>query len=255
MALEQCLLYSGFALMGLVLGSFYNVVIYRYQAGLSIVRPRSSCPQCQKTLRGADLIPLVSYLLLRGRCRYCRQPIPFRYTAVELAGAAIFTASYWHFGLTPALLKYIPILSVLLIISVIDLAIKKIPNIFVSIILGWALLWQLCSPALPWLDALLGMVAGGGVTFLVALLSRGGMGGGDIKLLAALGFLTGWLNLIPLFFIAVLLGAAVGVALIAIQKKNGKTALPFGPFIAAAYLITLFFGEQIWALYLAMVLP
>ena len=255
MSLEHILLYSGLGLLGLVLGSFYNVVIYRYPAGLSIIRPRSYCPRCRRTLRSADLIPIFSYLFLRGRCRYCREKIPFRYAAVELAGAAILIALFWRFGFSTGFFKYMPILSLLLIISVIDLDIQKIPNLFVALILGWALLWQLFSPALSWLDALLGLLVGGGATFLVAMISRGGMGGGDIKLLAALGFLAGWRDLLLLLFVAVLLGAIVGIAMIIIQKKNGKTALPFGPFIAAAYLIALFWGEQIWSFYFTTILP
>lgn len=248
---ELVLLYGFLALLGLLLGSFYNVVIYRYQAGVSIVRPRSYCPRCGSTLQGADLVPVFSYLLLRGRCRYCRSPIPFRYPLVELGSALLLVAAFRHFGLSPDLLKHFALLSLLLIISLIDLDIQKIPNVLVGAIAAWALLWQALHPARPWADAALGLLAGGGITLLIALISRGGMGGGDIKLLAALGFLTGWLDLLLLFFIAVILGAVVGIFLVVFQRKGGQTAVPFGPFIAGAYAIVLFWGEGLWEFYLA----
>lgn len=253
MGLEQFFIYTAFALLGLLFGSFFNVVIYRYQAGLSIIRPRSFCPHCQNTLQAADLVPIFSRLILRGRCRYCRKPISFRYSAVELTSAILFAALFWRFGFTADLLKYIFLISLLLILSVIDLDSKTIPNIFVIIIFAWALFWQTISPAISWADAALGLLAGGGITLLIALLSRGGMGGGDIKLLAALGFLAGWLDLLLIFFIAVLLGAIAGLAVMVIQKKSGKTAIPFGPFIAAAYTLVLFFGEMIWGFYFSII--
>ncbi len=250
MELEHLFFYIFCGLLGLLLGSFYNVVIYRYQEGISIIWPRSYCPHCKNTLQAADLIPLFSYLFLRGRCRYCGAPISFRYAVVELCSAAIFLAAFHHFGLTAEILKYLPVLSILLIITLIDLDIQKIPNVFVGLIFLWALLWQLLGPALSWTDAALGLLAGGGITLLIALVTRGGMGGGDIKLLAALGFLAGWFDLILVFFIAVLLGAFVGMIVLIVKRKGGKTPIPFGPFIAIAYAVVLFQGEQLWAFYL-----
>ncbi|NLA12596.1 MAG: prepilin peptidase [Firmicutes bacterium] len=247
---EQLFFYIFCGLLGLLLGSFFNVVIYRYQAGVSIIRPRSYCPHCKHTLQALDLVPVFSYLVLRGRCRYCRAAIPFRYAAVELLSAFLLLGTFHHFGCTVELLKYGPVLFVLLIVSFIDLDIQKIPNLFVGMIFLWALLWQLLNPVLSWTEALLGFLAGGGVTLIIALVTRGGMGGGDIKLLAALGFLAGWFQLILIFFIAVFLGAIVGLIVIAVQRKGGKTPIPFGPFIAAGYAIVLFWGDQIWAFYL-----
>lgn len=245
-------IYPGAALLGLLFGSFYNVVIYRYQRGVSIICPRSHCPHCKTPLQTADLVPLLSYILLRGKCRYCGAKISFRYTAVELLSALLFAATLWRFGPSLELLIYIPLFSLLLIVSAIDLEIKKIPNIFVAIIFAWALLRQIISPALTWTDAALGLLAGGGITLLIALASRGGMGGGDIKLLAVLGFLAGWLDLILVFFLAVFIGAAAGIVLILFKKKNGKTALPFGPFIFLAYIIVVFWGDRIWGLYFSL---
>ncbi len=246
------LLYPCAGLLGLLFGSFYNVVIYRYQKGISIISPRSYCPNCKTPLQAADLIPVFSYILLRGRCRHCGTKISFRYTAVELLSALLFTAALWRFGLSLELLIYIPLFSALLIVSAIDLEIKKIPNAFVGAIFIWALLRQIAVPALSWTDAALGLLAGGGVTLLIALASRGGMGGGDVKLLAVLGFLAGWLDLILIFILAVFIGAAAGIALIFFRKKNGKTALPFGPFIFLSYIIVVFWGSQIWGFYFSL---
>ncbi len=246
------LVYLGAGLVGLLFGSFYNVVICRYREKISIIRPRSYCPHCKTPLRAADLVPIFSYLFLRGRCRYCGAGISFRYTAVELFSALLFAAAFWRFGLSPELLIYIPLFSILLIISAIDLEIKKIPNIFVGIIFALALLRQVISPVLAWPDAALGLLAGGGITLLIALVSRGGMGGGDVKLLAVLGFLAGWLDLILLFVLAVFIGAAAGIGLIVFRKKNGKTALPFGPFIFLSYIIVFFWGSRIWDFYFSL---
>lgn len=174
---EHLFFYIFFGLLGLLLGSFFNVVIYRYQAGVSIVRPRSYCPHCKSTLQAIDLVPVFSYLFLRGRCRYCRAAIPFRYAAVELLSAALLLLAFHHFGCTAALLKYGPVLFILLIISFIDLDIQKIPNLFVGLVFLWALLWQLLRPALSWPEAALGLLAGGGITLIIALVTRGGDGG------------------------------------------------------------------------------
>lgn len=250
--IELVFFYIWMGLCGLVLGSFYNVVIYRYQTGGSIIRPRSYCPNCNTTLQTADLIPVFSYIFLRGRCRYCKVKISVRYTAVELLTAALFLAALWRFGLFLDLIKYIPLFSILLIVSAIDLERRKIPNLFTGMILAWALLWQLINPEISWADAALGLLAGGGITMLIALISRGGMGGGDIKLLAVLGFLAGWLDLFLILLLAVLLGAVAGIVLILSRKKNGKTPVPFGPFIAASYFIVVFWGPQIWDFYFSL---
>ncbi len=253
MQVELILIYVFAVLGGLVLGSFYNVVIYRFQKGISIISPPSYCPCCKTPLQSADLIPFFSHLFLRGRCRYCRDKISFRYSAVELLSALLLAASFWRFGFSPELVKHFPLFSILLIVSAIDLDSKKIPNLFIGVIFAWALLWQLLSSGRSWGDAALGLLAGGGIALLIVLVSRGGMGGGDVKLLAALGFLTGWLDLLLLFTLAVLTGAAAGVILIVFGKKTGKTALPFGPFISLSYFIVIFWGSQIWDFYFSLV--
>lgn len=252
MKIEPVLIYVCAGLCGLLLGSFYNVVIYRFQKGLSIVSPRSYCPHCKTTLQAADLIPVFSFFFLRGRCRYCGAKISFRYTAVELLSALLLMAVLWRFGFSLNLAKYFPLFSILLIISAVDLESKKIPNLFTGVIFAWALLWQIIDPACTWIDAALGLMAGGGITLLVALVSRGGMGGGDVKLLAVLGFLTGWLDLLLIFILAVLIGAAAGIFLIVFRKKTGKTAIPFGPFIALSYIIVVFWGSPIWDFYFSL---
>ncbi|MFY9384260.1 MAG: prepilin peptidase [Dethiobacteria bacterium] len=253
MKIDLMFLFIFAGLCGLVMGSFYNVVIYRHGSGVSIIRPRSYCPHCKTTLQTADLVPLFSYIFLRGRCRYCNVKISIRYTVVELLSAALFVAATWRFGLSLELIKYIPLFSILLIISAIDLERHQIPNLYTAMILAWALLWQLISPGISWIDAALGLLAGGGITLLIALASRGGMGAGDVKLLAVLGFLAGWFDLLIIFMLAVLLGAAAGIFLIVFRKKTGKTPIPFGPFIALAYFMVVFWGSLIWGFYFSLI--
>ncbi len=252
MKIEPVLIYTCAGFCGLLLGSFYNVVIYRFQKGLSIVSPRSYCPHCKTTLQTADLIPVFSFFFLRGRCRYCGAKISFCYTAVELLSAMMLMAALWRFGCSLELVKYFPLFSILLIVSAVDLESKKIPNLFTGMILTWALIWQLIFPDRTWTDSVLGLLVGGGITLIVALVSRGGMGGGDVKLLAVLGFLAGWLDLLLIFILAVLIGAAAGIFLIVFRKKTGKTALPFGPFISLSYLIVVFWGSPIWDFYFSL---
>lgn len=252
MEVKLFFLYLGAVLLGLVMGSFYNVVIYRHGTGVPIIRPRSFCPHCKTTLQAADLVPLFSYIFLRGRCRYCYEKISPRYVVVELLSALLFAAALWRFGLSPALAKYLPLFSILLIISAIDLERQRIPNLYTAMILVWGLLWQLAWPEISWPDAAMGLITGGVSTLVIAVASRGGMGAGDVKLLAVLGFLAGWLDLLLIFMLAVVLGAAAGIFLIVFRKKTGKTAIPFGPFISLAYFLVVFWGPQIWDFYFSL---
>lgn len=240
------------ALLGLVFGSFFNVIIYRYRTGESIVRPPSRCPSCGTVLKVWDLIPVLSYLLLRGRCRYCGAGISPRYAVVEIVAAAVFAACLYYFDFSWLLLKYVVLFSLLLIVSGIDLELRRIPNLFVLILLAWSVLWQVVYPELPLKPAVLGLLAGGGAFLLIALVSRGGMGEGDVKLMAGLGFAAGWPQVLTVFLLSFFIGAAAGLSLMILKKKTRKSALPFGPFIAASFFITVAWGEQLWRWYLSL---
>jgi len=242
-------IYLFVAAFGLVTGSFLNVVIYRHNTKESFVRPGSRCPGCRTFLKAKDLVPLFSYLALKGRCRYCGLKLSPRYPLVEAAAAVLFLISFFHLGFTPLLFKYIVIFSILLAISGIDLEQQIIPNRFVLVLFCWVILWQLLYPELNALSAVLGFFLGGILFYLIAVLSKGGMGGGDVKLMAVLGFAIGMPMVFFVFLIAFLTGALVGILLIILKKKGRKSPLPFGPFLALAYFIAVFWGEQLWNWY------
>ncbi len=238
--------YAIAAAVGLVAGSFLNVVVYRYLSGGSIVRPASHCPSCLTPLSVKDLVPLFSYLLLRGRCRYCRTGIPPRYPLIEAGTAGLFLLCFHYYTFTPAFFQYAVLFSLLLVISVIDLERHLIPNRLVLLLLAWVIFWQLFFPRFSTLSALGGLFTGGLLFLAIALLSQGGMGGGDVKLMAVLGFASGLPDVLLVFMLAFFSGALVGVLLIIFKKKTRKSPLAFGPFLALAFLGMTLWGPWIW---------
>lgn len=243
--------YLLFFALGLSVGSFLNVVIHRYNTAKSIISPRSHCPCCGTTLKTKDLIPLFSYILLRGRCRYCGLRLSPGYPMVEVISGGVFLACFYYFNLTPSFFKYAVLFCLLLVISGIDLRKKIIPNRFVLLLFGWAVFWQLFYPYLLPESALLGFLAGGGIFLVIALLSRGGMGGGDVKLMAALGFAAGWPYVLILFLLSFLLGGLTGGAMLVLRKKTRKDPLPFAPFLSLAFFLVTFWGRNIWEWYIS----
>ena len=243
-------------IFGLIIGSFLNVCIYRIPAGISIVSPSSRCPQCGVSIRWYQNIPILSYLILGGKCRACRTGIPWRYPFVEALTGGLFVLVYLSFGLTTTLGVYCLFVAALIVITFIDLDHQIIPDVISlpGIVVGF-----LCSFAIPWLswtDSLLGILLGGGSLWLVAvvyelLTKKEGMGGGDIKLLAMLGAFLGWKAILPIIFISSLIGSLVGIPLMLVKKADSKLAIPFGPFLALGALIYLFWGPQLIAWYLA----
>ena len=245
-------------IFGMVIGSFLNVCIYRLPASRSIVRPRSQCPQCGHSIRARDNIPVLSYLILRGRCRDCRVRIPLRYPLVEtLSGAfAAMAVARFGFGWQAALM--FALIAALLVITFIDLDHRIIPDAITlpGIPIGLAASFGpgLISPS----ASLIGILAGGGSLFLVAwgyqlITQREGMGGGDIKLLAMIGAFMGWQGVLFTIFVASLTGTLAGMALICRRRGDMKLAVPFGPFLAVGAIAYLFSGAELWAWYIAVV--
>lgn len=247
----------GSFLLGAVVGSFLNVCIYRIPAGRSIVSPGSSCPGCGTPIRWYQNLPVLSFLLLRGRCAACGVKISWRYPAIEALTGLLFVLVVYRFGLQP----FVPVLwafvAVLVVITFIDLDHRIIPN---SISLPGIPLCFLGSFLLPWVswsDALIGILAGGGSLFLVAFLYEKltgveGMGMGDVKLLAMIGALLGWRSVILVIFFGSVLGTLVGVPLMLLKRADGKLAIPFGPFLALGTLVELFWGPLILHWYLGL---
>lgn len=244
------------ALSGLCVGSFLNVVIGRLPAGRSIARPRSSCPRCGNSIAWYDNVPVLSYLLLRARCRSCRSPISWRYPVVEILCAALFAMAYIRFGPTLQLASALVLLSMLVAISGIDLDHQIIPDLLSvpGVVVG--LLMSLAPGAIGWPASTLGVVVGAGV-FLVIIaasslaLGQAGMGGGDVKLGAMLGAFLGWKLVLFSILISVLVGGLLAGGLLATGRKGRKDPIPFGPFLALGGAICLFWGDATLAWYFA----
>jgi leader peptidase (prepilin peptidase)/N-methyltransferase len=237
-----------FTLAGAAVGSFLNVCICRIPEGLSIVFPPSRCPHCGHPIRFYDNIPLISYLLLGGKCRDCRERISPRYPLVEVLTAVFAYLLFRRYGLTPAYPVVFFFICTLIVITFIDLDHQIIPHILtLSGIPVFAVLAVLYLD-LAVIDAFLGIMIGAGTLYFVAvyyeaLTGREGMGGGDVNLLAMLGAFLGWQSLLFILLVSSLLGAVVGVALILAKGKDLRYAVPFGPFLCAAAVLDLFTGE------------
>lgn len=254
-------------LLGLVVGSFCNVCIHRLPQGESIVIPRSRCPNCRTSIKAHDNIPVLSFLLLRRQCRSCGHRISWQYPVVELLTGSLFALTIFRFGLswhTGILWAFV---AALVIVTFIDLEHQIVPDVItlpgIAVGLTWSILAALLltndhgaplsfSPPTP-LDALLGMLVGGGILYLVAVLSRGGMGGGDIKLTAMVGALLGWRAALLTIFLGTLSGSVIALVLLASGKKSRKDPMPFGPFLALGAVLALFWGEELIAGYLRLV--
>ena len=242
---------------GAVVGSFLNVCIYRIPAEKSIVSPPSSCPACGHQIRWFENIPILSYLLLRGRCSACRLNISPRYPAVEALTGILFALTFYYFGFSSTTIVYMVFVAALVVIIFIDLDHQIIPDVISlpGILIGFA--GSFFIPWLTWYDSILGILLGGGSLLAVAwiyekLTGREGMGGGDIKLLAMFGAFLGWQAVFPIIFLASLAGTLVGVPLMLAQKGDTRLAIPFGPFLALAAVVYLFWGKMLIGWYLGL---
>lgn len=243
---------------GSVVGSFLNVCIYRIPRNYSIVAPSSRCPSCNTPIRFYDNIPIASYIFLGGKCRACRAKISVRYPLVELLNALLYIAVFWRFGADWHTAVYFAFCSALIVITFIDLDFQiipdriTIPGIPIGILAGSFLLPDpFMRYSLLGLQAsIIGFLAGGGLYYAIAVLSRGGMGGGDIKMMAMVGGLMGWKSVLLTTFIGSLTGSVLGLFLMVIKGKGRKTKVPFGPFLALGALVALFWGQEILDWYL-----
>jgi leader peptidase (prepilin peptidase)/N-methyltransferase len=247
-------------LLGCCLGSFLNVCIYRLPQNLSIISPRSFCPQCRTQVRSYDNIPLLSYFFLRGRCRNCGEKISWRYPLVEALTGVFAVALFLKFGISLGFFAFFAFTMALLVITFIDLDHRIIPDVISlpGIVIGF--LFSFFQPAISVLESLIGVATGGGSLFVVALAyeamaKREGMGGGDVKLLAMIGAWMGWKAVIFTLFFASISGTLIGGGAMLIHKQGRHYAIPFGPFLAFSALSYLFFGPQIIDWYLNLGRP
>lgn len=241
-------------LIGLLLGSFINVCIHRIPRGESIAFPPSRCPHCKARLRPTDLIPVVSFLLLKGRCRYCGGGINPRYPAVELLTALLFAIVYLKTGLSILLLKYLFFTVVLVIVTFIDLEYYIIPNKLVAFAFVAGILINIITRDLSLARMSVGIVSASSFFIILYAVSGGGMGGGDIKFAAVIGLFLGWPLALLASFLACFLAGIAGILLIVTKIKTRKDIIPFGPFLAAGTFITMLWGNQLIAWYLQQII-
>lgn len=254
-------------ILGSIVGSFLNVCIHRMPLGESIVWPHSHCPRCQKKIPTYDNIPFISYILLGGKCRFCREHISFRYPLVELLTALSFLALFGRYGLSYDLFVFIVFVSGLIVATFVDIQHRIIPDeISVGgIIFGFILtaikgfnINPLSYNVRPMLDSLAGIIAGGGIIFMTGKIfdlvyfkllkhppiqgETESMGGGDVKLLAMIGAFLGWKNAIFVFFLAPFFGAAIGIINLCIKKDH---TIPYGPFLSLGAIFSMFWMDKV----------
>lgn len=254
------MLYFGIFLFGAIVGSFLNVCIHRLPSDESVVFPASHCPHCRQPIRPYDNIPVLSYVLLRGRCRACGASISSRYPAVELLTGAAAVATVGALGISAHALLAFAFLCALIVITFIDFDHQIIPDAISlpGIGVGFAAALILGSPS--WTASLAGILLGGGLLWGVAegyhwLTGREGMGGGDIKLLAMIGAFLGWQAVPVTLMIASLTGTAIGIGLMLVRRRDRRTAIPFGPFLAVGAACALFWGDALITWYLGLARP
>jgi leader peptidase (prepilin peptidase)/N-methyltransferase len=244
--------------IGLAVGSFLNVCIVRLPAGQSIVSPPSHCPQCGAPIRPRDNIPLLSYLLLGGRCRDCEARISVRYPLVEALAGVLFAATAYWMGPVPQMLLYWAFLSALIVITFVDLDHQIIPDAISIPGIAVGVLAAVLGYGPSWHDSVIGALVGGGILYAVAvgyhaLTKREGMGGGDIKLLAMIGAFLGWRGVLVTLVFGSLTGSVIGMAVIALRGGDSRVPIPFGPFLALGAAVALFVGEPLLDWYLRLI--
>ncbi|MBI3815576.1 MAG: prepilin peptidase [Nitrospinae bacterium] len=248
-------------LFGTAIGSFSNVCIYRLPRKVSIVTPSSRCPACGKSISPLDNIPIISFIMLRGKCRFCRSPISWQYPIVEIITGLTYLLLYLKFHISfPVLIHngtslfpvYAILCTSLIIIAFIDLEHKIIPDVITipGILIGLTVSFTM--PHITALNSIKGLLIGGGLFYVAAVLSRGGMGGGDIKLIAMIGSFLGWKTTLLTIFLGSFIGSIVGITLMVLKKKGRKDMIPFGPFLSLGAIISIFFGRDLIYLWLTL---
>jgi leader peptidase (prepilin peptidase)/N-methyltransferase len=242
---------------GLIVGSFLNVVIHRLPKDESLVVPRSRCPACQTPIRPVDNIPILSFILLRGRCRSCGNSISWRYPLVEGLTGILFALTVVRFGVSLQAAFLASFLCGLVVVSFIDLDHQIIPNAITLPGIPLGVLAGLLVGQPPFLDRLIGSLAGAGFLYLVlfyggVLYGQEAMGEGDLNLIALVGAFLGWKAVVITILVGCLVGSVVGLSLIALGRVGRRQHIPFGPFLSLGAVVALFWGEQLIAWYLGL---
>lgn len=239
-------------ILGLLVGSFLNVCIFRIPLRQSVVTTPSHCGACGKRIRSHDLIPVLSYLLLGGKCRFCGEKISLRYPMVELLNAAAYLLIYQACGLSIQFMGFSLLASSLIVIAFIDYDHKIIPDGVVLLLIGAGVIYSVFARDITWLDRLIGFFAASLPLYLILLLSKGGVGGGDIKLMAAVGIYLGWKLTLLSLLIGAVLGSIVAVILLIMKRKTRKDEIPFGPALAVGIMAAALYGNRLLDWYLGL---
>lgn len=242
---------------GIIIGSFLNVLIYRLPRKLSLIRPSSRCPRCDSKIKFYDNVPIFSYFILRGKCRNCGGKISVRYPVVEFLTGLLLTVALYHFGITLKGFEVLFLSAIFIAVFFIDIEFTIIPDVFTlpGVIIGFGISF-FPGGFVNWNHSLIGLLVGGGSFFLVGMLGeflfkKEALGFGDVKFAAMIGVFLGWQNLILILILASFLGSVVGISMIYLTRKKGKSSyIPFGPFLVAGALIAVYFGDIIIRAYL-----
>ncbi len=252
--MSHWIVWPGVFILGAIIGSFLTVCVHRIPRGISVVAPRSSCPHCGTQIGWYDNIPMFSFLWLLGRCRRCQRNIPTRYPIIEVTNGLGYLLVVWRFGLTWPTIIYAGLVSLFLVVSWIDWDHKIIPDVITlpGIVIGF-----LCATlVLPtgWANSLMGIFVGGGMLLILAwvspfLFGKEGIGGGDIKFLAMVGAFLGWQQAILTLMVGSVVGAFVGIVLLAMKVLQKGQYIPFGPYLALGGVIAVLWGSDLWHWY------
>jgi len=240
---------------GTIIGSFLNVCIYRIPEGESVIYPYSYCPECGERIKWYDNIPVISYLILRGKCRNCGKKISVQYPLVELLTGILTAGVVYRYGLSFVSFYFLILTYVLIVVSMIDLKTMLVPIKLCYFAMVTGILLSLFVPVISFKDSILGASFGAGIILFIIetyyiFTGKEGMGYGDANIMAVIGSFLGWEKVLLTIFFASLIGSVVGVTLMVLKGKNAKFALPFGPFLSIGAYITLLFGNEIIRWYL-----
>ena len=229
--------------LGLVVGSFLNVVIYRLPLKESIIFPSSHCPECETKLKYYDLIPVLSYLSTKAKCRYCGEKISIRYPIVELLNALLFLLTFLKYGLNTEFIIFTILIASLIVVSFIDIKYQIIPNEITFSFIPLGIILSFIFNHITFLNSFLGLIIPAGLLLLIAFIYKKGMGIGDVKLIGVIGVFIGWKYALISIFIGALIGSVYGVYMILTNKMNRETRIPFGPFISTGAVIMILYGD------------
>lgn len=238
--------------VGICVASFMNVVVYRVPLKISVAKGRSFCPKCNHSLNALDLIPVLGYFLLGRKCRYCKEPISFRYPLVEMIGGLLSMLCLYRYGFTMMTIYAFLILMVLLCVTLIDLDTMTIPNGLLLWLLAISLVVSFTNTDISLTDRLIGFLAVSAPMYALDMLIPDCFGGGDIKLMAVSGVLLGWVHILLAMFIGVILGGFVAVYLLLNKKVERQMHIAFGPYLAIGIACALLYGETILSAYFSL---